>query len=177
LTLVDVSSAMIAAARSNVPAELKENVELLNSDLMTAPLEAHSFDLIVCLGVLAHVESPQATLERIATLLRPGGTLMLEFTDAFHPVGRLGMFYHRLRQPFKPSNFSPNLLSQRDVLGMLKTTQLRVISTYRYGMFLPLLHKFCSQKTLYSMVRAVFGTAVKSRNAFLGNAYVCLVKG
>ncbi len=177
LTLVDLSSAMISIARSNIPAGLADNVELLNQDLMVAPLEAHAYDLIVCLGVLAHVESPSATLAKIASLLRPGGTLILEFTDAFHVIGRLNGLYHKLRSLFKPPDYALNLLSQRDVFGMLNSTQLRLISTYRYGMWLPLVHKLFSQNTLYRVVRAVFGTAQKSRNAFLGNAYICLIKG
>ncbi len=177
LTLVDVSRAMIAIARSNIPAELAENVELLNKDLMVAPLEPHAYDLIVCLGVLAHVESPSATLARVASLLRPGGTLILEFTDAFHPLGRLNMLYHKLRDALRGSTFSPNLLSHRDVFGMLETVDLRLVSTYRYGMWLPLLHKLFSQGALYSMVRAMFGTSENNRNACLGNAYICLIKG
>jgi ubiquinone/menaquinone biosynthesis C-methylase UbiE len=177
LTLVDVSSTMISIARSNIPAELAENVEFLNSDLMIAPLEPHSYDLIVCLGVLAHVESPSATLARIASLLRPGGCLILEFTDARHPIGFLNVLYNRLRGTLRPPGYSLNLLSHRDVFGMLKTNNLMLVSVRRYGQWFPLVHKLFSQRTLYKMVRAVFGTPQNSRNAFLGNAYICLVRG
>ena len=176
LTLLDISSTMISIAQANVPAELSENVELLNNDLMVAPLEPHAYGLILCLGVLAHVDSPSATLAKIATLLRPGGSLILEFTDAFHPVGLLNVLYHKLRATLRPPAYSLNLLSHQDVFAMLETANLRVISTYRYGMWLPFLHKLFSQHTLYHAVRTIFGTAEKSSNAFLGNAYICLIK-
>lgn len=178
LTLVDLSSTMLSIARSNVPADLADNVEFLNSDLMVAELEPHAYDLIVCLGVLAHVESPAATVERIANLLRPGGTLILEFTDAFHAIGCLNGLYHKLRGLFRRSTsaYSLNLLSHRDVFGMIARNNLRPASVYRYGMWFPVVHKLFSQDTLYRAVRAIFGSSKKSRNAFLGNAYICLVK-
>jgi ubiquinone/menaquinone biosynthesis C-methylase UbiE len=177
LTLVDVSSRMISIARSIVPPALAENVEFLNADLMVAPLGFQAYDLILCLGVLAHVESPMATLARLANLLRPGGSLILEFTDAFHPLGLLNVLYHKLRATIRPSGYSLNRLSRRDVFGMLKKANLRLVSAYRYGMWLPLVHKIFSQDALYRMVRAVYGTSQKSRNGLLGNAYICLVKG
>jgi len=176
LTLVDVSSAMISMAQTNVPTELADNVQLLNKDLMVAHLEPQAYDLILCLGVLAHVDSTSATLARIASLLRPGGSLILEFTDAFHPIGLLNVLYHKLRVTLRPPAYSLNLLSHRDVFAMLETANLTVVSAYRYGMWLPLLHKLFSQHTLYHAVRTIFGTAEKSRNAFLGNAYICLIK-
>lgn len=178
LTLVDVSSRMIEIARASVPAELQGNVKTLNADLTAAPLEAHSYDLIICLGVLAHVPSPAATVEQLATLLRPDGTLILEFTDAHHPIGRLNVFYHKLRNRVKGKGYKIdlNLLSHRDVFGMLDKSHLRTVSTFRYGMWFPLVHKFFSQQSLYKLIRAVYGTAEKNRNGFLGNAYVCVVK-
>ena len=177
LTLVDVSSAMISIARSNIPAELTGNADLQNADLMVAELEPHSYDLIICMGVLAHVESPSATLARVASLLRPGGSLILEFTDAFHPIGLLNVLYHKLRGFRRRSSYSLNLLSHRDVFGMLEATNLKVASAYRYGMWFPVVHKLFTQNTLYRVVRAIFGTSKNSRSAFLGNAYICLLKG
>jgi ubiquinone/menaquinone biosynthesis C-methylase UbiE len=177
LTLVDLSSAMISIARSNVPTELAENVEFLNKDLTVAPLALHAYDLILCLGVLAHVESPAATVTRIASLLRPGGMLILEFSDSSHPIGLLNIIYHKLRGGLSHSDYSLNRLSRRDVTDMIKTNHLRLVSAYRYGMWLPLLHKFFSQSTLYSIVRALSGTSRKGRNAFLGNEYIYLIKG
>ena len=176
LTLVDVSTAMISRASANIPVGLADNVELVNEDLMAAPLKPHGYDLILCLGVLAHVDSPAATITRVASLLRPGGTLILEFTDAFHLIGLLNTLYHRLRSFLKPSGYSLNRLSHRDVFTMLRGSNLAVVSSYRYGMFLPLLHKLFSQDTLYNVVRAIFGTSETSRNGFLGNAYICVVK-
>ncbi|HUY12651.1 MAG TPA: class I SAM-dependent methyltransferase [Terriglobia bacterium] len=177
LLLLDVSSTMISIARSNVPAELAGNVQLLNANVMAAPLEPRAYDLIVCLGVLAHVDSPPATIAKIASLLRPGGSLILEFTDSFHPAGLLIVLYHRLLDAFRPSPYALNLLSHRDVFDMLKTSNLRLVSAYRYSLWLPGLHKLFSQNTLYKMVRAIFGTPQQNRNSFLGNQYICLVKG
>jgi ubiquinone/menaquinone biosynthesis C-methylase UbiE len=177
LTLLDLSSKMLSIARSNVPDDLARNVELVNADLMAAELEPHAYDLIICLGVLAHVDSPAATLQKIAGLLQPGGTLILEFTDAFHPIGLPTVLFSRLRAAFRPPPYALNLLSNRDVFGMLKGANLRLVSTYRYSLRLPGIYRLFSQDTLYKAARATFATALRNRNAFLGNQYICLVQG
>ena len=44
---------------------------------MTLDLELEGFDVIVSLEVLAHVDDKRAFVSRMASLLRPGGMLML----------------------------------------------------------------------------------------------------
>src|SRR5581483_7492091 len=90
LTLLDLSERMLSAARSKVPPRLRDRVEIRNGDFMEVCLPPASFDLVVCLGVMAHVDSPDTFLARIAEVIKPGGSLIIEFTDAFHPVGRAG---------------------------------------------------------------------------------------
>ncbi len=97
LTLLDLSAGMAARAKANVPEHLAGNVEVRHEDFM-ALLESMSFDLIVSVGVLAHVDSADAFLAKIATLLRPGGSLIVEFTDCRHLVGRMERFAGRLKE-------------------------------------------------------------------------------
>jgi predicted TPR repeat methyltransferase len=47
LTLVDVSRAMLAAARGRIPPELLRNVECVNKEFLAAPLDSR-YDLILC---------------------------------------------------------------------------------------------------------------------------------
>ena len=55
LTLLDISSKMLSIAQSQVPPNLRANVQVMNQDFLAANLAPHSFDVIVCLGLLAHV--------------------------------------------------------------------------------------------------------------------------
>ncbi|MEO6965571.1 MAG: class I SAM-dependent methyltransferase, partial [Acidobacteriaceae bacterium] len=84
LTLVDISSRMIELARKRIPSERSNDVELINGNFLDANLEPQSFDLILCIGVLAHVDSPAAVVAKLAQLAKPGAWIVLEFTDSFH---------------------------------------------------------------------------------------------
>jgi SAM-dependent methyltransferase len=51
-----------------------------------------SFDLVTALRVLEHVAEPRLVLQRVGTILRPGGRLYLEVPDAWKPRHRLDEF-------------------------------------------------------------------------------------
>lgn len=176
LTLLDLATSMTALARSKVPATLAGNVECLNDDFMAADLRPQSYDLIICLGVLAHMDSPTAFLAKVATLLKPGGRVILEFTDSKHISGRTLRAYHRLCALRRPRSWTLNALSIKLVSRMLAGQHLRIESAFRYSLPpFPLIKKKIPPETLSKMVRRVFGNANSNRNAWLGSEYICLV--
>src|SRR5208282_2661858 len=65
LTLLDVSPNMLSLVRSRVPEGLIANVELVNADFLTTPLGSELYDVVICVGVLAHVRSPRDVIARI----------------------------------------------------------------------------------------------------------------
>src|ERR1051326_4328504 len=79
LTLVDLSEQMLAIARQRAE-QLDLCIRFINTDLMQLEAAQH-FDVIICLGVLAHVAAVEATIDKIAGLLNPGGRVVLQFTD------------------------------------------------------------------------------------------------
>jgi ubiquinone/menaquinone biosynthesis C-methylase UbiE len=50
------------------------------------PFADHSFDLIVCLWVLEHVESPEAVLREVRRVLRPGGHFVFLTPNLRNPL-------------------------------------------------------------------------------------------
>ncbi len=71
---LDGSSAVEAAARNlaDIPSVL-----VVKSDLRDAPFAPESFDFISSLGVLHHLDDPQAGFTRLLTYLAPGGQILL----------------------------------------------------------------------------------------------------
>lgn len=69
---VDSSPAYIARAR-----RADHRTTYVQSDAAHVPLPSASFDGLLCLDVLEHVPDERGTLDEIARLLRPGGTLVL----------------------------------------------------------------------------------------------------
>lgn len=71
VTAIDVAEAVVdLARRSDSGAEIDYRV----ADFLTAPLEPASFDFVVSVAALHHMD-PEAALRRMAEVLRPGGTL------------------------------------------------------------------------------------------------------
>ena len=176
LTLLDLSASMAAIAKSNIPEHLAANVEVRNEDFMKASFDPASFDLIISVGVMAHVESPDEFLSAIAKLLRPGGSLIIEFTDCRHIVGRLGRFLGTLQELVAPPKYRTNRLSFPEVAQLFKRHRMRVVSVFRYATVpVPGIERLLNHDMLYRIVELTFGRCTKKRNSWLGNEYICLL--
>jgi SAM-dependent methyltransferase len=64
-------------------------LDVRTGDLLTAPLPARAFAAAVMGDVIEHLPRPGEALDRIATLLVPGGVLALMLPDAGSPVARV----------------------------------------------------------------------------------------
>jgi SAM-dependent methyltransferase len=176
LTLMDLSSTMVERVKTNTPHHLAHNVVVRNENFAAAAFDPQPFDIVIAVGVMAHVDSPDAFLAKIKTLLRPGSKLVLEFTDAFHPVGRVGRFWGWLKERIAPAKYSTNKLSIATMSALLKRNDFTVVETFRYSRVpLPGFNRIISHDTEYRMMKAFFGSALKNRNAWLGNEYIFLL--
>ncbi len=176
LTLLDLSSGMLSSARAKIPAALSENVRLINQDIVRAELEPYGYDLILCLGVLAHVDSPAAVVGRLAGLLSPGGTILLEATDCQHFWSYMLKAYDRILDQVKPTDYTLNAHSVRDVLGMFAQHGLRPVSSFRYSYSPPGMQRLFSQDSIYALIRLIYGRYPRMRNAWLGNECIFHLK-
>jgi SAM-dependent methyltransferase len=70
---VDLSAAHLEAARGR----LRPGVTILQADLLGAPLPVQSFDFIWCVNTIHHLRDPLQGVNRLASLLRPGGRIAL----------------------------------------------------------------------------------------------------
>jgi ubiquinone/menaquinone biosynthesis C-methylase UbiE len=72
---VDLSSGLLASARAKLP-----TVPLVRADLEALPYRDHCMDAVTCCGsTLSFVEHPARALAELGRVLRPGGTLVLEY--------------------------------------------------------------------------------------------------
>src|SRR5258708_3026454 len=102
LTLLDRSKTMLKIASSRIRGGLSSRVDKVNGDWMQGKFQPHSFDLIICVGVLAYIADRREFVGRLKTLLKPGGSLILECTDGSHFFTRLDRAYEVLRNLIKP---------------------------------------------------------------------------
>ncbi len=133
LTLLDFSSSMAGLARSRVPPDLAGNVDVRNEDFMKASFGASRFTLIICLGVIAHVDSAANFFGKVSSLLAPGGHVIFEFTDAYHFGGRISRLIGKTRELVAPPRSSVQLFAFKDIVSLLAERRLEVVSSFRYG--------------------------------------------
>jgi 2-polyprenyl-3-methyl-5-hydroxy-6-metoxy-1,4-benzoquinol methylase len=72
VTGVDLSDQVLDRARARVP-----GVTFLSGDLFQIDLPTNSFDVVVTLEVLSHVQDQRAFVGRLASLLKPEGLLII----------------------------------------------------------------------------------------------------
>jgi ubiquinone/menaquinone biosynthesis C-methylase UbiE len=84
LTLIDISSNMLSIAKSNIPDDEKHKVTFINNDFFNIDIKPNTYDLVICLGLLAHVNSPEQLLNKLSHIISPGGYLIIQNTDSAH---------------------------------------------------------------------------------------------
>lgn len=174
LTLVDIAANMLASAERNVPPGLRANVAFRQEDFLGAAFD-QSFDLVICMGVLAHVASPWDVIRKAAILLKPGGKLLLECTDSSHVVRRVETLPGRIFRLWRGPNFKVNELSASQVRQMAVRNGFEIRAALRYSWPPPGFQRIFSQNALYTMVRTCFGDAANPRNQWLGFEHIlCL---
>jgi 2-polyprenyl-3-methyl-5-hydroxy-6-metoxy-1,4-benzoquinol methylase len=176
LTLVDLSEGMLSVAQSKIPKDLIDHVKIFNMDAMAADLAPQAYDAIFCVGVLAHVDSPEALLNKIISLLKPGGILILEQTEARHFMTLFTNFLDDMRRLFAPESYKRNQVLSSELLGFLAKRGFDLKATYRYSLPLPGMHRVANQETLYRMIRLVFGAYPAARLSYCGNECLYFLK-
>jgi hypothetical protein len=106
-----------------------------------------------------------------------GGSLIVEFTDCRHFVGRLSRLFSWAKELIAPPKYTTNRLSFRQVAEIFDRQHLRLVSVFRYANVpVPGVERFVTNETLFALVKFAFGKAGKNRNAWLGNEYICLLR-
>jgi SAM-dependent methyltransferase len=103
----------------------RAGVPLLQFDLTSCPLPDKSFDGIVLLNVLEHIEHDESALAHVARILKPGGVAVIEVPagPGLYDVYDKLLFHHR------------RYLMQ-DLLGKIQRSGLHVLAKSHLGFFL-----------------------------------------
>ena len=100
ITCVDVSEKLVDAARVRLAGHANARAQV--ADLTALPFADGSFDDVLLLNVLTHVESPARALVELGRVLRPGGRLAL-VTLAAHDHFDVTSGYGHVHPGFSPA--------------------------------------------------------------------------
>ncbi len=168
LTLLDISSNMLSIAYSCIPSEFSTNVDIINENFMNAELQFQSYDLIICLGVLAHVDSPIDFIDRMVSLLKPNGSIIVQNSDSQHPISHLFNFYSAFRNILLPKPYSLNRLKSAELMEIFGNHGLKLSALYRYNMPIPGMARVFSNDAMYKFIRKIYGTHTNNYRSWLG---------
>ncbi|TAL20636.1 methyltransferase domain-containing protein [Patescibacteria group bacterium] len=143
---VDVNSERLARARRLLDSLAVQNVELLHANAEQVPLPDASFDAVLAIDIIEHVEHPDQFLAEMRRLLAPGGRLLItfpamhdKFTDAVSAIARL-LGLSKRRPP--PAGWHPDY-HQRDLpvavwRAAVRRAGFRFVQSRATTMFQPL---------------------------------------
>ncbi len=117
-----------AASATRVPAEAGVPVHV--GDLLTLDLPERAFDLVTLWHVFEHLRRPDATLQRIARLLKPGASLLLSLPNAESiQAARFGTAWFHHDPPRHLFGFGPRSLGD-----LLRQTGFEVVSVGTFSL-------------------------------------------
>lgn len=103
VVLLDAATQMIEIARKEVnQLGYQANATFVKDDILKYE-DQDKFDIILCIGVISHIEDVNQLLNKINSLLKPDGRALIQFSDIDH-------FRYRLKRRFgKPDNYGYTL--------------------------------------------------------------------
>jgi 2-polyprenyl-3-methyl-5-hydroxy-6-metoxy-1,4-benzoquinol methylase len=80
-----------------------ENYFVCQADALKLPVVPHSFDFVICMGVIQHTPSPEATIAALARHLQPGGMLVMDHYSYAFPSNFLQRYLRRVLVRLPPN--------------------------------------------------------------------------
>jgi ubiquinone/menaquinone biosynthesis C-methylase UbiE len=169
LTLLDISSNMLSAAYNGIPDDLKENVRTINCDFLQADLPAGGYDLIICTGLLAHIDDPAAALQKIAALSKPGGAIILQNTNSAHFYSYINTCYRFLGTLISSDRYPYNRVSEASILKIFNEKSIVLKNRFCYIQSFLFMDRVIKSRVKHDLLKKVFGSHNRNVRSFLGN--------
>ncbi len=161
LTLMDFSENMIETARSRFSDEQSEKLRFVRDDFYAHDFEGEQYDLVLNIGILAHISDPWTFLERSMALVKPGGKLILQNTNSNHWFARLIFLYLSLRRLIGLDKYRLNRIPEKRLLRTLREGGFVLRRRFAYNQSFLGFSRLFSNRRKYEATRRYFGTAEK----------------
>jgi ubiquinone/menaquinone biosynthesis C-methylase UbiE len=138
LTLLDLSEHMLAEARLHIQKGQVERVSFYHGDFLTFE-PTHVYDIVLCMGVLAHVPSVESTINKLARIMKPGGFCVIQLTDNAKWITQLDSTYSVLRSYLHRDKYRYHLnrLTFTRIKDQLTQAGFNIEAYRRYSLLLP----------------------------------------
>jgi Methylase involved in ubiquinone/menaquinone biosynthesis len=139
ITLVDSSDGMLERAKRNTPSEFVTQVDYVHSDIFAFNSNVR-FDVVFCIGVLAHVSSTEGAIATVAGHLKSGGRCIFQITDDSQLIQKLNRSVYSVRAAIREFlGYSPlklKRMSLADVVAIASRNGLNLVAKQRHRLML-----------------------------------------
>ena len=141
-TIVDISSAMLQRAKELLTSQITNaQLEFIKSDVFTFRPSDSNFDLILCLGLIAHVGRLGTLLAHLKSLLTPSGRIILQTTLTDHAGIRI-LRALTTRRELAKRGYRISWFSQRDIIEACRRSELAILEMRRHSLAIPFGERF-----------------------------------
>lgn len=127
LTLIDASPGMLDLAQRNTPENVRNRVTHILSTLEDAPIQDGNYDIIIAMGILAHLNSWKDGVNILAKSIKKEGQVVIQISDSANPLVRIQL---------KPTGKRHHALNKIDFKSLVETcvqAGLKLQTEKRYG--------------------------------------------
>jgi 2-polyprenyl-3-methyl-5-hydroxy-6-metoxy-1,4-benzoquinol methylase len=146
-TIVDLSPRMLEVAQQRIESELKElrigRMEFTSSDIFEFATRAHAekYDLILCLGLIAHTGRLDDLLAGLKKLLSPKGSILLQSTLLDHVGTKVVRAFTRERY-YRKHGYHISYFYHHDIAKAAQNAGLEVVVGRRFALGFPFGDRF-----------------------------------
>lgn len=149
-SIVDISPQMLNHAKDGI---LKENsvnnLEFINSDIFKfLKNNNENFNIVVCIGLIAHVGQLENLLGQLKSKLQIGGSILLQTTLNDHLGTKIVRLLSQNRYSAK-YGYKIYYFSQKDIEQICQKVGLRIVEMKRYSVGFPFGDKISSLANYY----------------------------
>jgi ubiquinone/menaquinone biosynthesis C-methylase UbiE len=136
-TVIDVSATMLQSAKELLASQIKNaEIELVQSDVFNFKPSDSRFDLILCLGLIAHTGRLDILLSHLKSMLRPDGRIILQTTLTDH-LGTRIVRALTSRSELARRGYRLSWFSQGNISDTCDRAGLRILATRRHSLGVP----------------------------------------
>jgi 2-polyprenyl-3-methyl-5-hydroxy-6-metoxy-1,4-benzoquinol methylase len=148
-TIIDLSPRMLAVAQQHLEVQLKMpeiNPEFITSDIFAfdAPSRAGQYDLILCLGLIAHTGRLDDLLSKLKILLAPGGSILLQSSLLDHAGNRVVRAFTQKRY-HRQHGYRISYFRHEDIAQAAQKAGLVMVATRRFTFGFPFGDRLCAR--------------------------------
>ena len=128
---------MLQSAKDLLASQIKNTeLEFVQSDVFNFKQSDSRFDLVLCLGLIAHTGRLDILLPHLKSMLTPGGRIILQATLTDH-LGTRVVRALTSRSELARRGYRLSWFSQRNISDVCDRAGLRILETRRHSLGVP----------------------------------------